>query len=150
MVWRPFMRQMGEIVKTRSILETRIRQWMAGTAEQICAKFTWKTCLVLHSDEFERQGQRSRSPGTKNVLCTQNTSTVWTEWNTLVADDTTQAADATIRSLQKGVFARTRALGQAGYCWALSRIFLVNSISHTTAAFTNFHMAAIMCSLLDW
>jgi len=36
-----------------------------GTAERICAKFTRKTCLVLRSDEFECQGQRSRSSGTK-------------------------------------------------------------------------------------
>jgi len=53
MVWRPLMRQMREIVERRSILETRIQQRMAGTAEWICAKFTWKTCLVLRSDEFE-------------------------------------------------------------------------------------------------
>ena len=51
---------MGEIVETRSILETRIRQRMAATAERICAKFTRKTCLVLRSDEFECQGQRSK------------------------------------------------------------------------------------------
>jgi len=38
LVWRPFMRQMREILETRSILETRIRQWIAGTAERICAK----------------------------------------------------------------------------------------------------------------
>jgi len=57
MVWRPFMRQMREIGETHSILETR--QWMAGTAERICAKFTRKTCLVLRSDVFECQGQRS-------------------------------------------------------------------------------------------
>jgi len=44
MVWRPLMRQMREIVETRSILGTRIQQWMAGTAD--CAKFTRKTCLV--------------------------------------------------------------------------------------------------------
>jgi len=50
MVWRPFMRQMDEIIETRSILGTRIRQWMAGTAERICAKFIWKTCLVIRSD----------------------------------------------------------------------------------------------------
>jgi len=42
MVWRPLMRQMREIVDTRSILGTRIRQWMAGTAERIYAKYTWK------------------------------------------------------------------------------------------------------------
>jgi len=62
------MRQIREIVETRSILETCIRQWMEGTAERICSKFTGKTCLVLRSDEFENfecQGQRSRLPGTK-------------------------------------------------------------------------------------
>ena len=32
-VWRSFMRQMREIVETRSILETCIRQWMAGVSE---------------------------------------------------------------------------------------------------------------------
>jgi len=52
MVWRPFMRQMHEIVETHSILETSIRQRMAGIAEQMCTKFIQKTCLVLHSDEF--------------------------------------------------------------------------------------------------
>ena len=29
-----------------------------------------KTCFVLRSDKFECHGQRSRSPGTKNALCT--------------------------------------------------------------------------------
>ena len=38
---------------------------ISGTAEQICAKFTRKTCLVRRSDEFEGQGQRSRPPGQK-------------------------------------------------------------------------------------
>jgi len=41
-----------------------------GNAKWICTKFTWKTCLVPRSDEFEGhdQGQRSRSPGTKNGI----------------------------------------------------------------------------------
>jgi len=71
MVWRPFMR---EIIQMRSILETRIWQWTAGTAERICAKFTRKTCLVIRSDEFECQGQRSKTKVTmdKNALCTHN------------------------------------------------------------------------------
>jgi len=30
---------------------------ISGTAEWICAKFTWKSCLVPHSDEFAGQGQ---------------------------------------------------------------------------------------------
>ena len=79
MVWRPVMRQMREIVETRSILRTRIRRWMAGTAERICAKFTRKTCLVVRSESFARNSlnvkvkrQRSRSPGTKSALCTHN------------------------------------------------------------------------------
>jgi len=38
--------------------------------ERVCAKFTGKTYLVPRSDQFECQGQRSRSPGTKNALCT--------------------------------------------------------------------------------
>jgi len=60
------MRQMREIGETRSILETRIRQWMAGTAERIYAKFTRKTCLVLRSDEFECQGQKSKVKVTRD------------------------------------------------------------------------------------
>ena len=41
-----------------------------GTAEWICAKFIWKTCLVPRLDEFDDRfkGQRSRSPGTKNGI----------------------------------------------------------------------------------
>jgi len=31
---------------------------ISKTAERICIKFTRKTCLVPHSDEFEGQGQR--------------------------------------------------------------------------------------------
>ena len=34
---------------------------MSGTVEQICTKFTWKTCLVPGLDKFEGQGQSSRS-----------------------------------------------------------------------------------------
>jgi len=30
---------------------------ISGIAEVICTKFTWKTCLVLRSDEFEGHGQ---------------------------------------------------------------------------------------------
>jgi len=66
MVWRPFMCQMGEIDETRSILGTRIPQWMTGTAERICAKFTWKTCLVLRLDDFECQGEKSKVKVTRD------------------------------------------------------------------------------------
>jgi len=41
---------------------------ISGTAEQICTKFTRKTCLVPRSDEFEGQGQRSRFQGLKTVF----------------------------------------------------------------------------------
>jgi len=41
-------------------------KYILGTTEQICAEFTWKTCLVPHSDRFE--GQRSRSPRTKSGI----------------------------------------------------------------------------------
>ena len=38
-------------------------KYFGGTAEQIYARFTGKTCLVPRSDQFECRGQRSRSPG---------------------------------------------------------------------------------------
>jgi len=41
---------------------------ISGIAERICTKSTWKTCMVPRSDEFEGQGQRSRSPGTKTAF----------------------------------------------------------------------------------
>jgi len=41
------------------------------------------------------------------------------EWNTLIADNVTQAAGVMIQSLQRGVFAGMHALGLAGYCLAL-------------------------------
>jgi len=77
-VWRPFVRQMGKIGETSSILGTRIRQWMTGTAERICAKFTRMTCLILRSDKLECQGQKSKVKVTreKNTLCTHNTPAV--------------------------------------------------------------------------
>ena len=69
MVWRPFVLQMREIVETCSILGTCIREWMVGTAEWICAKFTQKTCLVICSDEFECQGQKSKVKVTRDKKC---------------------------------------------------------------------------------
>jgi len=41
---------------------------ISGTAERICDKFTRNTCLVPRSNEFEGQGQRSRSPRTKTAF----------------------------------------------------------------------------------
>jgi len=71
------------------------------------------------------KGQKSRSPGTKNALCIPNTHAVLTEWNAVVADNVAQAANATSPSLVRGVFAGlriARAVGLAGYRWALSGI----------------------------
>jgi len=70
-------------------------------------------------DEFGCQGQKSKVKVTRDkkraVLSEHPRAMEWTEWNALVADKVAQAADATIRSLQKGVFAGMRALGLAGY-----------------------------------
>jgi len=52
----------------------------------------------------------------------QAQNALWTKWNALVADNVAQAAGATIRSLQRGVFAGMRALDLAAYRWALPRI----------------------------
>jgi len=89
---------MGEVGETRSILGSRIRQWMAGTAERICAKFTRKTCLVLRWDELECQDQKSKVMVTrdKNALYIDNAPAVWTTWNGLVADNVAQAPGASI------------------------------------------------------
>jgi len=49
-----------------------------------------------------------------------------TEWNAVVADNVVQAANATSPSLVRGVFAGlriVRAVGLAGYRWALPRIY---------------------------
>ena len=128
-VWRPFMCQMGEIGETRSILGTRrpIRQWMAGTAERTCAKFTRKTCLVPRSGHFECQGQRSRSIGIKKTRCTLTTPPRCGRNGTPSLHITVaQTAGAIIRSLQRGVFAGMRAMGLAGYTlWAVLRISIV-------------------------
>jgi len=56
-IWQPLRRQMGEIGETCSL---GIPQWMAGTHKRICTKFTRKTGLVLRSDKFECQDQKSK------------------------------------------------------------------------------------------
>jgi len=108
MVWQPFMRQMGEIGETRSILGIRIRQRTAGTAERICAIFTRKTCLVIRSYEFECQGQRSKVKVTRNKERAVHSEhpAVLTEWNAVVADNVAQAANATSPSLMRGLLFR--------------------------------------------
>jgi len=42
---------------------------ISGTAEQICSKFTGRTCWVPCSDEFECQGQRSKIKVTRDKKC---------------------------------------------------------------------------------
>ena len=65
--WQPILgAKSAEIVETRSILGTRIRQWMTGTTELICAKFTRKMCLVLRSDWLECQGRKSKVKVTRD------------------------------------------------------------------------------------
>ena len=66
-------------------------------AERIWAKFTGKTCLVPRSDEFEYEGQRSRSPGTKKRAVHSDHSPAATEWNALSANDVTQQRTAPFR-----------------------------------------------------
>jgi len=116
MVWRPFMRQMREIVETRSTLQTRIRQRI-GTAERICAKFTRKTVwsFARMSLNAKVKGQKSRSPGTKNALCTHNTPSVWTEWNALVAYNVTRASSRRTDSIAaEGCLRRDACAGPGG------------------------------------
>jgi len=74
MVWWPFMHQMREIVKTSSILGNCFRQPMAGTAEWFVPNSHGRRV-----SSFVGWVWMSRSPGTKNMLCTQNTPRC--EWN---------------------------------------------------------------------
>jgi len=86
--------------------------------------------LVLRSDKFEYQGQRLKVKVTrdKNALCIHNIPAGWTEWNAVVADNVAQATGATIRSLQRGIFAGMGALGLAGYRWILPRISSLTNV----------------------
>jgi len=112
---------MGEIGQTRSILGTRICQWMAGTAERFApnshGRRVWS--FARTSWNVKDKSRRSESPGTKNALCTRNTPAVWTKLNGLVANNITQAAGTSILLLVRGV---VRAVSLAGYCLALPRI----------------------------
>ena len=48
------------------------------TAERICVKSTWKTCLVPRSDEFESQSQRSKAKVTRDKTGKTATSSLLT------------------------------------------------------------------------
>ena len=100
---------------------------MAGTAERICAKFTYVFGPSLGWVSLSRskvKGQGHQGQKTRCALTTLPCK-LWTKWNALVADNVAQAADATTWSLQRGVFAGIRALGLVGYHWALPRISIV-------------------------
>jgi len=88
-----------------------VPQICRGTAERICAKFTEKTCLVPHSDEFQCQGQRSKVKVTrdKKRAVHSHHSPAATEWNTLAANDVTQQ--------KTGQFRRCR-----GWFWGLRAV----------------------------
>jgi len=63
------------------------------------------------------QGQGYKVQKTRCALTITPHAAVWTEWSALVAGNVAHAADAAIRSLQRGVFAGMRELGlaPAGY-----------------------------------
>ena len=61
--------ELRKVLFLAHVCDVFVRVWnISGTAERICAKFTGKTCFVPRSGEFECQGQRSRSPGTKTGI----------------------------------------------------------------------------------
>jgi len=120
-VWRPFMHQPNgrnhrntfDSWDSHSTMDGRNR-WM--DLRQIHTEDLFGPLLgCVWMSRSKVKGQCYQ--GQKNALCTHNIPAVWTEWNTLVADNVAQAADATIRSLQRGIFAGLRAQGLTGYCW---------------------------------
>jgi len=89
---------------------------ISGTAEQIWAKFTWETCLVPRSDEFECQGQGSKVKVTRDKIRAVHSHhpLATMEWNTLAANNVTQ--------LQMGPFHHYQGDGDFGglrgfYVW---------------------------------
>ena len=72
----------------------------------------------MSSSKIKGQGHQGQK--TRSALTTSPASS--TEWNALAANNVTQAADATIPSSPRGVFAGSRAMGRVGYRCALPRI----------------------------
>ena len=72
---------------------------ISGTAEQICTKFTQKTCLVCRLDEFE--AQRSRSPGTKK----RHFSALTAAWMRFMFGKTSLASSLYLSPLQLAICA---------------------------------------------
>jgi len=75
-------------------------------------------------DECERRGQKSKFKVTrdKKLAVHSQHPAASTEWNALTANNVRQEADAAIPSLPRGDFTGLRALGLAGYRWALPSI----------------------------
>ena len=90
MVWRPLMRQMRDIVEMCSIIlelafDNGWQEPLNGFAPNSHGRRVWS--FPRMNLNVKDKVQRSRSPGTKNALCTHNAPTVWTKWNAFVADD---------------------------------------------------------------
>jgi len=138
-VWRPIMRQNSRNRRNALVLGTRFNAWQEPLnrfGPNSHGRRVWS--FARTSFNVKVKGQRSRSPGTKNALCTHDTPAVWTEWNALDAHNVAQAAGAPIRSHQWGVFTGMRALGLAGYRWALPHIssfFYLSTLSFTIHLF---------------
>ena len=108
MVWRPFVRQMGEIGETRYrflglVFDNGWQEPLNGFAPNLHGRRVWSFARTTLNVKLK--SQRSRPPyRDQNVLCTHNsdnTPAVWTGWNALVADNVAQAANATSRLLQR-------------------------------------------------
>jgi len=100
------LRCYGNITRTRNVSEYLYSLYafvcesnISGTAERVCAKFARTTCLVPRADEFECQGQRSRSSGTKKH-CALPLPPATTVWNALAANN--------IKQQQREPFCRCR------------------------------------------
>ena len=106
----------------RHVCDFFVRVWnISGTAERICAKFTRKTCFVPRSDEFEGQGQRSRTPRTKTVFSAKCPLTM--HCNALDANNVMQQ--------QTGPFRHCRALTgvhSAGKVWSAIALFVYENL----------------------
>jgi len=73
---------------------------ISGTAEQICAKFTGKTCLVRRSKEFECQGHGHQG---QKMRCALRSTPAATKWNALAENDVIQQRTAPFRRCREGV-----------------------------------------------
>jgi len=92
--WPPFTRQIDEIGETRSIaFHNRWQEPLNGFVPNSNERRVWS--FARKSLKVKVKSQRSRSTGTKNALCTYNTSAS-TEWNALAANNVTQAAVAAL------------------------------------------------------